>query len=122
LVVDSGQVPSIVNLYQAQKQLRCETTTRIQPRYYDIGDAFRVWPNPFHKKLYVSFFSAKSELVEVQILNVMGQQVSIQSLLSNAGKLTEFEFGSLNLTPGLYFLSIKALDKIRTKIICLDRM
>ena len=122
LVVDSGQIPSIVNLYQAQKQLRCGTTTEIQPRYYDIGDAFRVWPNPFHKKLYVSFFSAKSELVEIQILNVMGQQVSIQSSLSNAGKYTEFEFGSLNLTPGLYFLSIKALDKIRTKIICLNRM
>ena len=72
-------------------------------------------PNPFSNNLKLSFKLQSYSEVKADIINSKGQTV-IQSLIDNqcesGNHFFEFNTGSLNLKPGIYFLKMKINEAI----------
>ena len=73
-----------------------------------------VYPNPAQNRVNIDLNMDKTELVEVSILNTLGQ-VIVNKQFGNISGANTLNIDLDNLSQGLYFVKIKVGDKIYTK-------
>lgn len=83
-----------------------------QPSGFTVSPA---WPNPFNASTRVEFVLPARGRVQWQLINMLGQQVSHGSLMSEAGPnhLVISEVSTHTLASGSYFLKLKAGKQVR---------
>jgi hypothetical protein len=82
-------------------------TTTIED--FNFSETFNVYPNPAHGKLMIEGTHIQGSSVTIN--NVLGQKVAAP-MSQNKSVL---EFDTSNLTPGVYFVTIKKEGKVATK-------
>jgi hypothetical protein len=82
-------------------------TTTIED--FNFSETFNVYPNPAHGKLMIEGTHIQGSSVTIN--NVLGQKVAAP-MSQNKSVL---EFDTSNLTPGVYFITIKKEGKVATK-------
>lgn len=70
---------------------------------------FALFPNPVSNLIYIRFKKELNENLEIELINLTGQQVKKQSLVMANGVL-KIDISTLN--QGIYFLKIKALKEL----------
>lgn len=79
----------------------------------------RVFPNPTRGKLTLSLDQIVDPKVEIKIVNLIGKEVQNHRLRANNGQLTQQI--DLDQNPaGIYFLQIKANDRIFIRKVILE--
>lgn len=75
------------------------------------------YPNPFESNINLSFMLAQPEVVEIELINALGQTVQpVQKEQHNGGGTQVFTFqASADLPPGIYLLRVKCGDKLWTR-------
>jgi hypothetical protein len=75
------------------------------------------YPNPFANEIQLSFMLAQPEVVEIELINALGQTVQpIQKEQHSGGGTQVFTFHAANdLPPGIYLLRVKCGDKAWTR-------
>jgi hypothetical protein len=74
----------------------------------------KIYPNPFHDKIYVDTNFLKYQPSQISIINGLGQEVSNQTHLIKEGEnLAYFSLG--NLSDGIYFIKLSSREG--TKVI-----
>ncbi len=75
------------------------------------------YPNPFASEIQLSFMLAQPEVVEIELINALGQLVQpVQREQHNGGGTQVFTFhAATDLPTGIYLLRVKCGDKIWTR-------
>ncbi len=71
------------------------------------------YPNPFRAMTRIRFTIPAAELVTVEVYNMFGQKIETLVNKIMMGGYHEVEFNGANLTPGIYFYSIRTGDYYR---------
>jgi len=76
---------------------------------------FNVYPNPFGDQTFISFYLSESESIELTIYNVIGKVVYVsQQNRMETGPHT-LRIDTREFIPGIYFVNLKAGEKIFTR-------
>lgn len=83
---------------------------------YDYGnnESIRVYPNPFESYCIVEFISGKDLKGEITLQDNLGKEIVTQSVNTVEG-VNSIKFENLNLTTGLYFITVKLPDRYDAK-------
>jgi subtilisin-like proprotein convertase family protein len=75
------------------------------------------YPNPFGSDIHLSFMLAQPEVIEIELINALGQIVQpVQKEQHTGGGTQTFTFhASTDLPPGIYLLRVKCGDKAWTR-------
>jgi hypothetical protein len=76
---------------------------------------FNVYPNPFGDQVYVSFYLSKNETVDLTIYDVIGKVVYTFQQTQMESGYQNLRIDTQEFVPGVYFLNLKAGDKVFTK-------
>lgn len=77
--------------------------------YNNTDDDIHVFPNPAKNKIYLKYSNEK--INEIEIVNALGKTVSAKSIINNSSYI---EIEVSDLTPGIYFLTIKTNQSSQT--------
>lgn len=83
-------------------------------------DNIKIFPNPSQGEFNLKFFSHKSGSAKVQLSDVTGKSILEESLMLNHG-ITEKYFDINSFKNGVYILSIKHNDYIKSERIILNK-
>jgi hypothetical protein len=84
------------------------------PETNEIAE-FNVYPNPFSDQAYVSFYLSENETIDLTIYNVIGKVVyTVHQMQMEAGH-QKLRIDTQEFVPGIYFVNLKAGEKIFTK-------
>ena len=73
----------------------------------------KVYPNPFFRNLKVKYRLEKEDKVTLTLRNSLGQIVKEKNFTQMAGNQLEM-IGGLDLPNGMYYVTIKTTDSIKT--------
>ena len=104
IVADDGIIPTIVNLYEEQKKLRC-LSTFVNQNVTDKA-AFDVYPNPANQLITVTLFSMEKETGTIKLMTIQGSKILEKTMVLEAGK-NSFDFNLNELNPGMYMLVLE---------------
>jgi hypothetical protein len=74
-----------------------------------------VYPNPFNEYVYITFELEQTELVEIEILNLLGQKTIPISQQQMSKGLHTINWNTRNLTNGFYFIRLQTGNTVTTK-------
>jgi hypothetical protein len=119
IVADNNKVPTVVNLYEAQKNLRCNATF-ITDEDKSNRLEFDVYPNPARNSITVKVSSVKREEVMIKILSMQGSKIIEEKREISPGENT-FIFNPVDINPGLYIILLdNPSGEISTKKIVIN--
>lgn len=84
---------------------------RLQPEQADADTRLEVYPNPAKDKFYISLNSDYDELIEVSITDMLGKTIRKELIPVRTG-INKMVFQRESLIPGIYFVSVKASEKV----------
>lgn len=73
-------------------------------------NGIKVYPNPVADELTVSFDVVKSTKVTFNVVNILGQQMNIQSEQTMSAGPNSAKINTANLAPGMYFVNISTTE------------
>lgn len=80
------------------------------------------YPNPFNPTTSIKFALAETQLVELKVFDVLGNEVAtLFSGLADGGKVYETEFDAANLSSGIYFYKLETRNFLLVKKMSLIR-
>ena len=79
--------------------------------YSDLS--YKTYPNPAHNKIYIEIISTKSEMLELELVNIHGQLLYKRKINSFLNK--EFELDISNYEAGIFLITMKSESQIVTK-------
>lgn len=121
IVADNGVIPSIVNLYEAQKILRCNPTSVISPTVLTDKIALDIYPNPGSNFITAKIFSAEKDVVTLKLLTLLGSSVFEKKLEVSGGE-NSFILNSDALESGIYMIVLeKTTAEVITKKIVINK-
>ena len=80
-------------------------------------DEIFIYPNPAHQEIFINFKNREAELVQVKILNALGEMVKQAQFDAPTENIA---LNLINLTPGIYQIQIIKGLKITTKKIIIN--
>lgn len=93
-------------------QLACETTTVEE---IILSDNISIKPNPFSNSITIQCELAKQSKIVVKVYNQFGQQIEeFVNASAQKGK-NNFFWNAHHLPPGIYYISLKAVNELITK-------
>jgi hypothetical protein len=121
IVADNGLIPSIVNLYEAQKMLRCNATSITDQQPLTDKITFDVYPNPGSDFITAKILTTEKNVVKIKLLTMQGCKVFEKELEVYSGE-NSFVFNSDNLKSGIYIITLeKETTEIITKKIVINK-
>ena len=81
--------------------------------------ALSIYPNPSKDMFNISFTSEKQQNLKVRVLNVIGEELIIESLQEFIGKYTK-QIDLTNNAKGIYFLNITTNNGVINKKLILQ--
>jgi hypothetical protein len=90
---------------QAENNIDNQAKNGSQP--IDLNDNIKIYPNPTHDLLNVSYSLSKNDPVVIDIINTLGQKIYENTYAGNAMVSEVKTLFVSNLTPGNYFIIIK---------------
>ncbi|ACT91321.1 T9SS type A sorting domain-containing protein [Dyadobacter fermentans] len=118
-------------LTDSPRSLSCAVAARIAAPAHEISVSenheglidelrFFVFPNPSKGTLTVALHAAKDKLVNLSIINILGQSVHKSTLASMSGEVkTTVDLGQL--PDGIYIVQVKVGDKIESRRVVLAK-
>nr|MBA3705908.1 T9SS type A sorting domain-containing protein [Bacteroidota bacterium] len=98
IVTDDNKIPTIVNLYEAQRNLRCASTSSNQ--YFENQQVFEVYPNPATG--FLAFQGMKDyENMTIEIYDMLGRNISGQMKI-----IKDAQIDISGWDQGIYFYRI----------------
>ena len=102
IVADNGVTPTIVNLYEAQVNLRCATTTSVDN--LENKNTLAIYPNPTNDYFIVEGINSNCQ---IELYDILGKKVLNQIANSSDTKIDLSGFNN-----GIYFYKIINQDNI----------
>ena len=83
--------------------------------HYDKGlHLSRNYPNPFTDRTTIEFSSAKDDLLELEIFDIVGQLIMKKRLIPAPGKIQKETLDLSNCPSGIYLYRLKSGRRFKT--------
>jgi hypothetical protein len=76
---------------------------------------FQNYPNPFNQTTIISYSIPESQLIEINIFDILGRRITTLIKEYKQGGIHTIEFNGFNLTSGIYYYQLNAGTFIQTK-------
>lgn len=97
------------NKIMFMKVLKDEITFEKEPQPYILNeDVSQNYPNPFNDYSYININLRKACYLQLAIKNMMGQKIYEKDIGYSAPGLNKVSINGENLSPGIYFYTVKA--------------
>lgn len=94
---------------------------RLQAEKTDVDDNnIDVYPNPAKDKFYISLSSDNEEVVEVSIADLLGKTIRTELIPVRTG-INKMVFERESMISGIYFVTVKAADKVYQRRLIIDQ-
>ena len=82
-----------------------------------LSNQINIYPNPVNERFFIDIDIPENKNLEIILLSSMGMEVSVleKARLVSGHYHAGFSIREMNLKPGLYFISIRAGDKLTTR-------
>jgi len=81
----------------------------------------RIYPNPFNANALIHYSLNRTAKIKISLFNTLGREVKVLYYGIQTGGNHQIQIGNNDLTSGVYFLRMKAKDRvIHRKVVCLE--